>query len=240
MDRGVGQGLSNGSCYRRPVRLSVVIPALNEANRVVAAIESARAPGVEIIVVDGGSRDATRALAVAAGARVVSSPAGRAEQLAAGVRASCGDTILLLHADTRLPSGFDQAVASALEDVRTIGGAFRMRFEEAGWALRVVEWGARLRVAIFGLPYGDQALFVRRRTLEAIGGVPRVPIMEDLDLVKALRGCGRLAMLDLPVSTSARRYRARGVARTLFRNAVATVAWLFGVDRQRVAGWYRR
>jgi rSAM/selenodomain-associated transferase 2 len=222
------------------VRLSVVIPALNEANRVVDAINSARAPGVEVVVADGGSRDATRDLAAAAGALVVDSPSGRAEQLAAGVRASSGDAILLLHADTRLPAGFDRAVASALEDAGTIGGAFRMRFEEAGWALRIVEWGVRLRVAIFGLPYGDQALFVRRGTLEAIGGIPRTPILEDLDLVKAMRGCGRLALLDLPVTTSARRYRARGVARTLFRNAVAAVAWLFDVDRRRIANWYYR
>jgi len=240
MDRGVAQGLSNGSCYRRPVRLSVVIPALNEANRVVAAIESARAPGVEVVVADGGSRDATCELAATAGALVVNSPAGRAEQLAAGVHASGGDAILLLHADTRLPGGFDQAIANAFEDARTIGGAFRLRFEEAGWALRLVEWGVQLRVAIFGLPYGDQALFVRRRTLDAIGGIPSTPIMEDLDLVKAMRGCGRLALLDLSVTTSARRYRARGVARTLLRNAVAAAAWLFGVDRRRVADWYHR
>jgi len=222
------------------VKLSVVIPALNEADRVVGAIESARAPGVEVFVVDGGSRDATRECAAAAGARVVSSRAGRAEQLAAGVRASRGDAILLLHADTRLPRGFERAVASALEDPRTIGGAFRMRFEEAGWALRVVEWGVRLRVAVFGLPYGDQALFVRRRTLDAIGGIPRAPIMEDLDLVKAMRGCGRVVVLDLPVTTSARRYRTRGVARTLIRNAVASAAWWFGVDRGRIADWYQR
>ena len=218
----------------------MVIPALNEANRVVAAIESARAPGVEVIVADGGSRDATRELAAAAGARVVNSRAGRAEQLAAGFRASRGDAILLLHADTRLPRGFDGVVSSALEDARTIGGAFRMRFEEAGWVLRVIEWGVRLRVAVVGLPYGDQALFARRRTLDAIGGIPSAPIMEDLDLVKAMRGCGRLALLDLPVTTSARRYRAQGVARTLFRNAVASAAWLFGVDRRRLADWYYR
>jgi rSAM/selenodomain-associated transferase 2 len=222
------------------VKLSVVIPALNEGNRVVGAVESARAPDVEVLVVDGGSRDATRELAATAGARVVSSPAGRAEQLAVGARASCGDAIILLHADTRLPAGFHQAIASALEDAQTVGGAFRMRFEEAGWLLRVVEWGVGLRVSVFGLPYGDQALFVRRQTLDAIGGIPRTPIMEDLDLVKAMRGCGRLAHLDLPVTTSARRYRARGVARTLFRNAVAAVAWLLDVDRRRVANWYYR
>lgn len=240
MDRRVAQGLSIGSCYRQPVKLSVVIPAMNEANRVVGAIESARAPGVEVVVVDGGSRDATRALAVATGVRVVSSPAGRADQLAAGVRSSSGDVILLLHADSRLPAGFDRAIAGALEDARTIGGAFRLRFEEAGWALRFVEWGVRLRVAIFGLPYGDQAVFVTRETLEAIGGIPRAPIMEDLDLVRAMRARGRLARLDLPVTTSARRYRARGVIRTVLRNALAAAAWRFDVDRQRVADWYQR
>jgi rSAM/selenodomain-associated transferase 2 len=222
------------------VKLSVVIPALNEANRIVAAIQSARAPGVEVVVADGGSGDATRERAAAAGALVVDSAAGRATQLAAGVGASCGEAIILLHADSRLPSGFERAIAGALEDPRTIGGAFRLRFEEAAWALRVVEWGVRMRVATFGLPYGDQALFVRRETLEAIGGIPRAPIMEDLDLVQAMRGCGRLALLDLPVTTSARRYRTRGVARTLFRNAVAATAWRFDLDRRRVADWYHR
>jgi len=218
----------------------VVIPALNEANRVVAAVESAGAPGVEVIVVDGGSRDATRERAAAAGARVVESAAGRAEQLAAGVRASGGDVLLLLHADSRLPLGFDGAVAKALEDVRTIGGAFRLRFEERGWALRAIEWGVGLRVAICGLPYGDQALFLRRRALEAIGGIPRAAIMEDLDLVRAMRSRGRLALLDLAVTTSGRRYSDRGVARTLGRNALALAAWRLRIDRQRIADWYHR
>jgi rSAM/selenodomain-associated transferase 2 len=202
------------------VRLSVVIPALNEADRIVGTIESARAPGVEIVVVDGGSGDGTRELALGAGARVVGSPAGRAEQLNAGILAAHGEAIVLLHADTRLPPGFHRAVEIALADDRTTGGAFRLRFDETTWALRIVEWGVRLRVALFGLAYGDQALFARRSALEAIGGVPRVPILEDLDLVKAIRGCGRLAMLELPVVTSARRYRVRGVAKTLFRNAL--------------------
>ncbi len=218
----------------------MVIPALNEAERVVGAVESARVPGVEVVVADGGSRDATRELAAAAGARVVDSPPGRAEQLAAGVRASRGDAVLMLHADTRLPAGFDRAVATALEDERTIGGAFRLRFEDAGCALRLVEWGARLRVALLGLPYGDQALFARRSTLDAIGGIPSAPIMEDLDLVKAMRGRGRLALLGLPVTTSARRYQTRGVARTWLRNVLAALAWSLRVDRRRVADWYHR
>ncbi len=123
------------SCYRRPVTLSVVIPALDEAEQVVGAIQSASAPGVEIVVVDGSSRDATRERAAAAGARVVMSPAGRAEQLAAGVDATRGDAVLFLHADTRLPCGFASAVEKALSDAETIGGSFRFRFDtsSASW-----------------------------------------------------------------------------------------------------------
>jgi rSAM/selenodomain-associated transferase 2 len=222
------------------VTLSVVIPALDEADQVVGAIESASAPGVEIVVVDGSSTDATRERAAAAGARVVVSSPGRAEQLAAGVDATRGDAVLFLHADTRLPSGFESAVEKALCDAGTIGGSFRFRFDQRSPALRFVEWGARLRVALFGLPYGDQALFVSRQTLKAIGGVPTAPIMEDLDLVKAMRRRGRLARLDLPVVTSARRYQSGGVLRMMFRNWLAAGAWWLGMDRECIAEWYRR
>ena len=97
-----------------------------------------------------------------------------------------------------------------------------------------------MRVALFRLPYGDQALFVRRSALEEIGGVPQVPIMEDLDLVKALRPHGQIAVLRLPATTSARRYLAGGVFRTTLRNTAAASAWLLGLDRVRVAAWYRR
>jgi rSAM/selenodomain-associated transferase 2 len=222
------------------VTLSVVIPALDEADQIVGTIESASAPGVEIVVVDGSSRDQTRERAEAAGARVVVSSAGRAKQLAAGVDATHGDAVLFLHADTRLPTGFESAIEKALGDAGTIGGSFRFQFDQRSPALRFVEWGARLRVVLFGLPYGDQALFVSRQTLKAIGGVPQVPIMEDLDLAKAMRRCGRLARLDLPVTTSARRYQSGGVLRTMFRNWAAAAAWWFGVDRERIADWYRR
>jgi rSAM/selenodomain-associated transferase 2 len=228
------------SCYRRSVTLSVVIPALDEADQIVGAIESASAPGVEIVVVDGSSTDATRERASAAGARVVVSAAGRAKQLAAGVDATRGDAVLFLHADTRLPSGFEAAVEKALGSEGAIGGSFRFRFDERSPALGFVEWGARLRVALFGIAYGDQALFVRRETLKAIGGIPQAPIMEDLDLVKAMRRQGRMVHLDAPVTTSARRYRVGGVLRTMFRNWLAATARWFGLDRGRIADWYRQ
>jgi rSAM/selenodomain-associated transferase 2 len=226
------------------VKLSVVIPALDEAERIETAIRGAfDAPDsvdLEVIVVDGGSADATRELAAAAGARVLSCSRGRARQLAAGVRASGGDAVLLLHADTLLPRGWRAGVREALRDERVVGGAFRFRFDERSPVLRFIELGARLRSELFRLPYGDQALFVRRRTLEAIGGIPDVPVMEDVDLVRRMKREGRLALLSAPVITSARRYRAGGPLRTMLRHWLAAAAWSLGVDRRRIAEWAGR
>jgi len=197
-------------------------------------------PEVEVVVVDGGSCDSTAERARAAGARVLSVAGGRARQQEAGWRASRGDAVLFLHADTRLPDGWAAAVRSALADPRVAVGAFRLRFEPRSPALAVIEWGARLRARALRLPYGDQALFAPRAALEAIGGIPPVPIFEDLDLVRALRRCGALALVPLDAVTSSRRYLQRGVARTWARNVLALAAWRLGLDRRRVAARVRR
>jgi rSAM/selenodomain-associated transferase 2 len=252
MDRRAGLGAQLAPCYRRSVKLSVVIPALDEAERIETAIRAAfdapldlapaapRAGPVEVIVVDGGSSDATRELAAAAGARVLACERGRARQLRAGVGASSGDVVLLLHADTLLPRGWHAAVCAALRDERVVGGAFRFRFDERSLVFRFIEFGARLRSDLWRLPYGDQALFVRRRTLEAIGGVPEVPVMEDLDLVQRMKRRGRLALLSAPAVTSTRRYRAGGPLRTMMRHWLAAAAWTLGVDRRRIQQWAGR
>lgn len=228
-----------GPCYPPPVRLSVVIPTLDEAARIAATVSSA-VGAHEVLVVDGGSLDGTPARAEAAGARILSSPPGRARQLGVGAEAARGDVVLFLHADTRLSEGWDAAVRLALGDPGVAGGAFRLRFDDRGPVLRLLEWGVRLRVAALGLPYGDQALFLRRSVLDAIGGVPQVPILEDLDLVRGIKRHGRLARLSLPATTSARRYRERGPLRTALRNLLAACAWGLSRDRDRVAAWYRR
>jgi rSAM/selenodomain-associated transferase 2 len=193
-----------------------------------------------VIVVDGGSHDGTRELAARAGARVIPCVRGRAPQLRAGVRASKGDAVVLLHADTQLPRGWQVAVRDALRDERVVGGAFRLRFDERAPVYRFIEFGARLRVGVFRLPYGDQALFVRRRALDAIGGIPEAPVMEDLDLVVRMKRAGRLALLAAPAVTSARRYRTGGPLRTMLRHWIAAAAWTLGVDRARIAHWVRR
>jgi hypothetical protein len=147
--------------------------------------------------------------------------------------------LLFLHADTRLQSGWSAAVRAALRDARVAGGAFRLRFAERRAGLRVIELGAALRQRLGGPPYGDQALFVRRPVLDAMGGVPQAPIFEDLDLARGIRAHGRLALLPGAAVTSGRRYLERGIARTWLRNTLALCAWMLQLDRARVAAWYR-
>jgi rSAM/selenodomain-associated transferase 2 len=222
------------------VRLSVVIPALDEADGIAEAVASARAPDVEVIVVDGGSSDDTAARAKSAGARVIRAPRGRARQLEAGAREAQGDALCFLHADTRLPQGYADAVVRALADPAVAGGAFRLRFDERTRGLRWIERLAHWRVRWLGLPYGDQALFTRRETLAAIGGIPQVPILEDLDMVRALKRRGRLALLSQEAVTSARRYLAGGPWRTALRHLAVALGGSLGVDRARLAAWARR
>jgi len=220
------------------VTISVVIPALEEATRIRDAVECVTGPEVEVIVVDGGSRDETARLAREAGARVFvaqEGQRGRAHQLRLGSAESTGDVILFLHADTLLAAGWREAVERALSDPGVAGGAFTLRFGTRGGRERWIEGWAALRVALFGLPYGDQAIFLRREVLTEMGGVPSVPIMEDLDLVRAIKRAGRLSILALPATTSSRRYRGRGTLRTIFWHQVALVGWLLGWDRERLA-----
>jgi rSAM/selenodomain-associated transferase 2 len=232
------------------VKIAVVIPALDEAGRIGEAIQSALAPGlpnsdapredVEILVVDGGSRDQTVERARAAGARVLVSERGRARQLEAGWRASAADVVVFLHADTRLEAGWGPALRRAMGEPDVVGGAFRFRFDHEGGGLRLIEWGARLRVRLFAMPYGDQAIFVRRAVLERIGGVPQVALMEDVDLVAAMNRVGRVVSLPQSAITSSRRYEEGGVLRTMVLHWLALAAWRLGVDRARIAGWLSR
>jgi len=139
-----------------------------------------------------------------------------------------------------LPDGWTELVRRALSDPSVVGGAFGFRLRGREVGLRFIEGWVKVRLALFRLPYGDQGIFARRTALLAMGGVPQVPIMEDLDLVRGLKRQGRLALLPEPAWSSPRRYEARGRVRTVARNLAAVVAWRLGIDRERVAAWYRR
>ncbi len=238
--------LSNGPSARTlprvggDVRLSVVIPALDEEGVLDRALSSTCAEGVERIVVDGGSRDGTVERAAALGAeRVIVAPRGRARQMDAGWRVAAAPHVLFLHADTRLERGWDGALLRALADARVAGGAFRLAFDDPSPIYRALELGVRARIRLGGDPYGDQGLFARRSVLERAGGLAPTPIFEDLDLVRAIRAQGRLALLPLRGWTSPRRYQRNGVARTVIRNNAALVAYWLRADRAAVAAWYR-
>jgi rSAM/selenodomain-associated transferase 2 len=196
--------------------LSIVIPALNEASQIVAALAAARAaaPAAELIVVDGGSSDGTPALA-APYARVVAASRGRARQMNAGAAQARGETLLFLHADTRLPPGAVAAIAAALADERVVGGAFALRFDEDNWLYRCIAGSTNLRSRAGRSFTGDQAIFVRASIFRALGGYADVPLMEDLELCARLRRAGAVRLLAPPVLVSARRHRTHGPLRVV-------------------------
>ncbi|MDX2167076.1 MAG: TIGR04283 family arsenosugar biosynthesis glycosyltransferase [Deltaproteobacteria bacterium] len=197
------------------MRLSVIIPALDEAAQIAAAIDSARAEALEVLVVDAGSADATAATAAAAGAVVLQAPRGRARQMNAGAAHAGGDVLLFLHADTRLPVGFAAAVAAALEDPAAVGGRFDVRLVPSSPLLALTAALINRRSRLTGIATGDQALFVRRATFEAMGGFADLPLMEDVAFTRDLKRRGRVVALRARVATSARRWQRHGVLRTI-------------------------
>jgi rSAM/selenodomain-associated transferase 2 len=222
------------------MRLSVIVPALNEEGVLAAALNGARAPGVlEVIVVDGGSDDSTvdvaRALAdvVRVGAR------GRAAQMNDGVAASHGDVLLFLHADTILPAGFDAAVQRALDDPRVVGGRFDLRLVPSSFLLWLTGELINLRSRLTRIATGDQAIFVRRAVFEEMGGFPLLPLMEDVAFTTALKSRGRIACLRERVVTSSRRWVRNGVIRTVLLMWSLRLLYFFGVAPERLAQLYR-
>jgi len=217
--------------------VSVVIPTLDEEQRLPAAIRSVRADA-DVIVVDGGSGDATREVAAREGARVLEAPRGRGRQLDQGARAATGEWLLFLHADTRLETGWAAALAALPPEV--VGGAFRFAVDSPRPAFRVVETVVRLRLRLFALPYGDQGLFVRREVYARIGGVPHLPLMEDVAFVARLRRAGRLAFPPVRAFTSARRWDRYGIVGTTLRNWSLLALYAAGQSPERLARRYGR
>ena len=220
--------------------LSVVIPALNEAGSIHQAIASARADGVEIIVVDGGSDDDTASMALAAGAQVVRTDPGRARQMNKGASVAQGEVLLFLHADTVLPAEYAPAVFHALADRSVAGGAFRYRTDLHSVLMKCAETSVNLRSRYLKLPFGDQAIFARRSAFESLGGFPDLAIAEDLYFVQRLKRLGQIVLLDLSVVTSGRRWQELGVIRTTVINHLILAGCRLGVSNDALGRLYRR
>ncbi len=222
-------------------KISIIIPAINEAGNIKEAIATTQAnPNIEVIVVDGGSSDDTVAIAQSLNVKVISSSPGRAVQMNAGAVAASGEILLFLHADTRLPTGFDEMICTALQQPGIVAGAFKLLIDASLLSLRWVEWGVNVRSHFYQMPYGDQAIFLTKEVFQQIGSFPELPIMEDFELMRRLKRIGRIVIISTPVVTSARRWLQKGVLKTTLLNQIVIIAYLLGVSPERICSWYRR
>lgn len=222
------------------MRLSIIIPAVNEAANIERAVHSAWLAGAdEVLVSDGGSTDGTEAICRGLNCCWVLAPRGRGPQLNAAAQKASGDFLLFLHAD----NWFTGPVRSQIEQARASGArtvAFVQQIDALGWKYRLLEAGNAWRVKWLGLPYGDQALGITRELFEKLGGFPQFPIMEDVALMRRSRSFGWPVLLAGPLMVSARRWRDRGVLRQTARNWLLLGAWLCGVSPFRLSAFYPR
>lgn len=224
------------------MRLSIVIPTLNEAAGVVGALEALqplRAAGHEVVVIDGGSDDGTPDLAAPLADRVANAPRGRAAQMNAGARIAGGDVLLFLHADTRLPARADRVVLDGLAGSGRAWGRFDVRIDGRHPLLRLVSALMNGRSRWTGIATGDQAVFVRRDAFAAVGGFPPVPLMEDVALSAALKRVSRPLCLHERVTTSGRRWESHGVVRTIVLMWWLRMRYFLGTSPERLAEIYR-
>jgi rSAM/selenodomain-associated transferase 2 len=212
-------------------QLSAIVPMLNESPNIGGTLNALRrgAPNAEIIVVDGGSSDASVAIAQPLCDALISAPRGRARQMNAGARASHGDALVFVHADTLVPRTFARDIAAALSDPAVVGGRFDVRLDESGLPYRIIGAMISIRSRISRTGTGDQAIFVRRDVFESLGGFPELDLCEDLEFSRRLKRAGRVACLRTRVTTSARRWGRDGVARTVVKMWIIRAMYLMGV-----------
>lgn len=219
--------------------VSIVVPTLNEADRIGDALDRLRTdfPDCELVVVDGGSTDGTPQVA-AAHAPVLCSPPGRARQMNLGATHTCGEVLWFVHADTTIAPDALTAIRAALTDPRVVGGGLRLRFDRSTAALRYLAWASNHRARRLHHVFGDQAMFLRRSAFDALGGFPDLPILEDLELSRRLARTGRLAVLDATSTASARRFEAHGTWRMLGFMQWLKLLYFVGVDPTSIAARY--
>lgn len=222
--------------------MSIIIPVLNEALLIrghLRALQPLRAAGVEVVVVDGGSTDATAALSVGLCDRVLQSPKGRAAQMNFGAQHATGDALLFLHADTQLPARGHELVLQALQDPKAQWGRFDVTITGQARKLRLVAALMNVRSRLSGIATGDQAFFMRRTVWLEQHGFPLQPLMEDIEMSRRLRAQSWPVCLRQRVQTSGRRWEQRGVWRTIVLMWCLRLAYFLGAPADQLARLYR-
>jgi rSAM/selenodomain-associated transferase 2 len=229
--------------------IAVIIPTLNEASTIAAAIRHTVALGFdEIVVVDGGSSDQTSGLvnsyvssaqqSALGSVRFLQTPPGRAHQLNAGAKTVCTDVLLFLHADTRLPTGARQLIESAVADPAVVGGRFDVQFDRASMWSRMIAMFMNFRSRLTGISTGDQAMFVRRHVFEGLSGFSDIPIMEDIEFSIRLKRVGPTVALRERVVTSFRRWEQQGLLRTIVLMWALRFLYWIGVSPHQLQRLY--
>jgi rSAM/selenodomain-associated transferase 2 len=228
------------STDRQTLNISIIIPTLNETDTIGELLPAlCNLSGVEVVVVDGGSSDTTVEVAGSYGVQVIRSQPGRAVQMNAGAEAAQGDILLFLHSDTELDVGFEHLIRQAVNQPGVAAGAFTIAIKGGGLGLRIIERLVNIRSNVLHMPYGDQGIFLTAKVFADIGGFPPLPIMEDFELMRRLRRRGRILVLPILSTTSARHWQRFGILHTTLRNQVLIIGYLLGVNPESLAAWYR-
>lgn len=223
------------------MKISVIIPTLDEAKTLRETLQRLKKGiDLEIIVVDGGSRDATVAIAKEYTKNVFLSPPGRAAQMNEGARHAEGEILLFLHADSYISAGGIGKIIPAMIGKNAIGGAFQLEINSRNLLLRLIAWLANFRTRLTRIPYGDQGIFIARKVFQKFGGFPDLPLMEDVALAIRMKKEGTVALLREKIYTSPRRWEKEGILFTTIRNRVLMIGYFMGVSPNRLASCYKK
>jgi rSAM/selenodomain-associated transferase 2 len=224
-------------------KISAIIPVFKEAKTIQHTLDHLAHlisfEPLEIIIVDGDTNRSTLRAVSQEGIIKISGPKGRGAQMNHGAAIATGDILLFLHADTLLPSNAIETILAVTKAKKVIGGAFDLRIDAGGLPFRVIEAFVRMRTRIIRMPYGDQAIFIKRQCFHAFGGYPDIPIMEDVALIRKMKKSRKkIIIIPVPVKTSARRWKTEGLLYCTLRNWALLLLYSAGISPERIAKYY--